>query len=578
MTSTRTVPAKRKTATRNPEPEPTPAPIRNVPARRGIPVGIGRLRLSRRINPALSPTPTPSSTTLGDTPIRRNPRINRLPPSTPSSSQRANNARTPSVPGGMPRSPPSGGPGNGDDENDEFEPNDEDDWICFQEIDEGPPDGNNGPPGGDDEGPPEGDNNGPPGGNNGDHQEQGNNGPPDGDDGPPEGNNNDESSESDGPGPVRHRRRGNYEDRLATVLERFADTLDGRQQNQDRHNKARVPDVFDGSSPEKLETFITQCQLYFRSNPKSFTTDESRVNFAMTYLTGTALNWFEVCLQQEEDGVMLTCVVDWYDFVAELRNTFGVANPKEEAAEALEALTMKSGEKIANYTIQFLKHSSKLSWNDEYLTHRFYKGLPNRIQDILSQRKAGKPKTFQAMKAAAEQIDSRYWERDRERARVREAAEASTRKQQPNKSAASSSSTSASASASNQRGNSQSSSNRGNNNNNSNDSSNNSNRAASQAPSTKSANTTSSADASGSNRNQPRATPKPDLTGKLDKSGKLTVEERQRRKDKGLCGYCGLAGHFVNECRKRLANQEAARAHKAEPAVPENPSSKGPEK
>lgn len=274
---------------------------------------------------------------------------------------------------------------------------------------------------------------------------------------------------------------------------------------------------------------------------------------------------------------MLTCVVDWYNFVAELWNTFRVANPKEEAAEALEALTMKSGEKIANYTIQFLKHSLKLSWNNKYLTHCFYKGLPNRIQDILSQCKAGKPKTFQAMKAAAEQIDGHYWERDHERAHIHEAAKASTQKQQPNKSTISSSSTSASASASNQHGNNQSLSNRGNNNNN-NNSSNNSNRTASHAPSTKSANTTLSTAASSSNQNQPCATPKPNLTGKLDKSSKLTMEERQRHKDKGLCGYCGLAGHFVNECYKRLANQEAACARKAEPAVLKNPSSKGPEK
>lgn len=235
---------------------------------------------------------------LGDTPLCRNPHINRLPPSTPSSSQRATNAQTPSVPGGMPQSPPSGGPRNGDDKNDKFEPNNEDDWIRFQEVDnrppdgnDGPPDGNNGPLDGNDDGPPDGDNNGPPDGNNGDHQDQGNNGPPDGDDGPPEGNNNfDESSESDGPGPVRHRHHcSNYEDQLATVLESFADTLDGRQQNQDHHNKAQVLDVFDRSSPEKLKTFITQCQLYFRSNLKSCTTDESCVNFAMTYLTGTQL-------------------------------------------------------------------------------------------------------------------------------------------------------------------------------------------------------------------------------------------------------------------------------------------------
>ena len=88
-------------------------------------------------------------------------------------------------------------------------------------------------------------------------------------------------------------------------------------------------------------------------------------------------------------------------------------------AENLENLQMKYGNKILSYNVEFLCYSSLLNWGDSVLVHRYYKGLPNQLQDQISLRKAGKPGTFQEMMRVATTYDDRHWERERERARVR---------------------------------------------------------------------------------------------------------------------------------------------------------------
>ncbi|KAF5353911.1 hypothetical protein D9756_006941 [Leucocoprinus leucothites] len=141
----------------------------------------------------------------------------------------------------------------------------------------------------------------------------------------------------------------------------------------------------------------------------------------MTYLTSVVLDWFEVGLTQEEQGVFYDWFDNWSAFVHELRMHFGIANPKGEAAEMLDTLHMKTGDKIATYNVEFLKHASQLSWNDEVLYHHYYKGLPNHIQDPLSTCEQGKPTIFEEMHCLAIIYDGRYWERDYERVHARTA-------------------------------------------------------------------------------------------------------------------------------------------------------------
>ena len=62
-------------------------------------------------------------------------------------------------------------------------------------------------------------------------------------------------------------------------------------------------------------------------------------------------------------------------------------------------------------------------------------------------------------------------------------------------------------------------------------------------------------------------TSKPDLSAKLDSRGKLKEEERQRRKNKNLCMYCGGTGHSADSCPVKASSAKG----RASTAVSENP-------
>ena len=67
--------------------------------------------------------------------------------------------------------------------------------------------------------------------------------------------------------------------------------------NKNGKAKAKEPDTFDGSEPHKLTSFLLLCNLYFYNN-LSYANDDAKVTFALTYLHGTALDFFELALSK----------------------------------------------------------------------------------------------------------------------------------------------------------------------------------------------------------------------------------------------------------------------------------------
>jgi len=95
---------------------------------------------------------------------------------------------------------------------------------------------------------------------------------------------------------------------------------------------------------------------------------------------------------------------------------------------------MKPEDKITTYNVEFMWYATQLNWGDSVLCHRFYQGLPNCLQDLIANREQGKPNSFHAMYQLAITFDNRYWERNRERDRLRntekDAADSHNRKQE----------------------------------------------------------------------------------------------------------------------------------------------------
>jgi len=182
--------------------------------------------------------------------------------------------------------------------------------------------------------------------------------------------------------------------------------------------KVRVPDVFDGTDPHQLHHFLFQCRLYFHSRPILFKSDVDKVNFAMTYVSGVVQDWLQVALEQEDQGVHHAWLYSWSSFVKEMHIYFGIPDVTAEVAHSLDHLRMNPDDRIAIYNIAFLRYSAELQWMENALCYRYYSGLPDRIQDIISTREEGKPSTFQTLYSTAISIDNHFWERKHESKRA----------------------------------------------------------------------------------------------------------------------------------------------------------------
>ena len=264
--------------------------------------------------------------------------------------------------------------------------------------------------------------------------------------------------------------------------------------------KTRNPDPYDGSDPAKLRAYLSQCKLVFRSRPDDFVDDQVKITYAVSWLTGTALRWYEPNLALDDEELPEYALV-WDEFEEALRTTFGEADPVATATQKLDNLTMKDTHHITRYNVDFNEYSTITGFDERALYAKYYKGLAPRIKDGLVY--GGKPDNLADLRAQAQALDSRYWERrDEDRFKP-----ISSTPQKPVP--ASSSSTSSS----------------------------------SQAPTTS------------QQRNTPRAsTPaasssaKTDISSVLGPDGKLLPKEKERRCKNNLCLICGSKYHYADKC------------------------------
>src|SRR6266481_7850792 len=80
---------------------------------------------------------------------------------------------------------------------------------------------------------------------------------------------------------------------LAAAIALLTQTLAAPKLTLVPMTKLREPDTFDGADPNKLPTFILQCSLHFCDCTNAFTSDRAKVAYALSFLMGLALGWFE---------------------------------------------------------------------------------------------------------------------------------------------------------------------------------------------------------------------------------------------------------------------------------------------
>ena len=334
-------------------------------------------------------------------------------------------------------------------------------------------------------------------------------------DNPDDSDPEDRSGDSDNePPPV------GFENQLARSLALLARKIDKIPNGSRSTIKPRSPDTFDGTDPAKLETFTFQISMYIAARSKDFPDDESQVTFAMSYLKGTPLEWFQTEVNHaiQGNGRFPRWFQSYPLFVAELQRLFGPRDPVTEATTALEGLKYKDSTKATRYTVEFNRHARRTGWNEQALTRQYYKGLPDRLKDELA--RVGKPVTLRLLQDTVAVLDQRHWERQSEISRDKRSTSTSTTSH--NK-----------ASASDNRPDKQQSS---------------SQASGSKPPAQQDKH--KDVKKPYTNTNKPSSSSKPtnSISDLLGSDGKLKPEERQRRMDHNLCLRCGNKGHVARDC------------------------------
>jgi len=123
-----------------------------------------------------------------------------------------------------------------------------------------------------------------------------------------------------------------------------------------------------------------------------------------------ALKWFELdLLNSSNPWDRLIWMDNYQQFVQELNSNFSPHDPVREVEHQLDNLSMKDGQRINKYVVEFNRLTSQVhGYSDSALHHIFYSSLPDHIKDEISQ--VEKPHTLDGYHTLAQMVDARYWE------------------------------------------------------------------------------------------------------------------------------------------------------------------------
>ena len=123
-----------------------------------------------------------------------------------------------------------------------------------------------------------------------------------------------------------------------------------------------------------------------------FIDDSTKVTYALSYVKGTALDWFEPSLTS---GINVPWLSDYSAFVSKLHSHFSPFDPEGEAEVELKNLCMRDNQRITKYLVEFNRLAARVQWGNATLRCQFYNGLPPWIKDEIS--RFGKPSPLLGM-------------------------------------------------------------------------------------------------------------------------------------------------------------------------------------
>ncbi len=187
--------------------------------------------------------------------------------------------------------------------------------------------------------------------------------------------------------------------RLTSLTEELVKTLQALQlspsaMNPPMHNppppapvtaspRLAFPEKFDGS-PSRCKGFLLQCSMFVNQQPTLYSTDENRIAFVCSLLTGRALEWATAVWSDER-----TVFPSFTRFLQRFREVFEHPAGGKEVGEQLLALR-QGRSTAADYALSFRTLSAQTGWADDPLKLLFRKGLSMELQSELACRDEGR--------------------------------------------------------------------------------------------------------------------------------------------------------------------------------------------
>ena len=139
--------------------------------------------------------------------------------------------------------------------------------------------------------------------------------------------------------------------------------------------KINSPSEFKGSR-EGSRPFLGQCELVFSTRPDLYPNGSlAQVNYAASYLRDHAFLWFQSWRTTHSGSVTYS------DFKSDFLMAFGETDLKAQSTRELNRLTQKAS--VTTYVTTFNRLSANTGLNDEALQFIFNQGLKDEITELL---------------------------------------------------------------------------------------------------------------------------------------------------------------------------------------------------
>lgn len=141
--------------------------------------------------------------------------------------------------------------------------------------------------------------------------------------------------------------------------------------------RCNIPPPYDGD-PNSCRAFLSQCSDVFALQPRTYATEETKVAFVLTLLTGKARDWGISVWDTQAP-----CCTSFDEFRQEMIKLFDRSARGQEAADQLARLR-QAGRSVTEYAIQFKTLAVSCDWNQGACRSMFRAGLEEVIQDELA--------------------------------------------------------------------------------------------------------------------------------------------------------------------------------------------------